>query len=94
MANKNDNSGDRLVSDISKLPPQKYWEVPWFSKGEVVNPYGTERMSQPSDGQRTDMAFERLGQPLETYKDTSPPVTPKAMSDAEAADLAFRHLGK
>jgi hypothetical protein len=94
MAKKNDNSGDRLVSDISKLAPQQYWEVPTFSKGELVRGYGTQEMSQPTDGQRADMAFERLGQPPPEQVSHASPVTPRAMSDGEMADLAWKHLGK
>jgi len=94
MANNEKGAGDNLVGDISKLTPLGYADQPLETKGEVVNPYGTQELSQPSDGDRADQAFQRLGEPLESYKDTSQPVTPKAMSDSDAADLAFKHLGK
>jgi hypothetical protein len=84
---------DNLSSDISKLPRLGYAEQPWETKGEVVNPYGTERMSQPSDGDLADAAFERLGQKPESYSHTPPAVTPKPMTDGEAADAAWKHLG-
>jgi hypothetical protein len=85
---------DNLSGDISKLTPKLSFEAHPEPKGQVVNPYGTQKLTQPSDGDLADTAFERLGQPLETYKSASPPVTPKAMSDSEAADLAWKQLGK
>jgi hypothetical protein len=84
---------DNLSGDISRLTPQLNWEVDWQSKGEVVGAYGS-RSASPSDSDLADRAFDRLGQPLETYRDTSPAVTPKPMRDGEAADLAWKHLGK
>jgi hypothetical protein len=94
MAKKND-PGSNLTSDISKLPPQQYFDVSWESKGDLVRGYGTQEMTQPSDGDLADQAFERLGEPLPTY--TPAPqasAAPTAMSDGEAADLAFRGMGK
>jgi hypothetical protein len=93
MAKKND-PGSNLTSDISELTPVGYAEQPWESKGEVVGGYGTQRMSQPSDGDLADKAFERLGQPPPEQVSHASPVAPKAMTDGEMADEAFKHLGK
>jgi hypothetical protein len=57
---KQKGEGDNLASDISKLPLQQPWDVPWFSKGEALNPYGTGPET-PSDGDLADKAFEGLG---------------------------------
>jgi hypothetical protein len=93
MAKKND-PGSNLVGDISKLPPQRGDEVDWFSKGSVSSPYGSQPVT-PSDSDQADLAFERLGQPLEQYTPApQPEAAPKQLSDSEAADLAWKHLGK
>ena len=60
MANKK-SSGPRLTSDISKLKPTQYFDLPMESKGKVVNPYGTEPVKQKLDGEMADEAFKRLG---------------------------------
>jgi hypothetical protein len=58
------NSGSKLTGDISELAPQNYWEVPFFSKGEVVGGYGTQPLSQASDGAQADAAFRQQADPI------------------------------
>jgi hypothetical protein len=87
---------DNLSKDISELRGLQFWEQPWKTKGTVTGGYGSQKLTQPSDAQLADVAFERLGE--KTSEPASRPApqssAPKAMSDGEMADEAFRRLGK
>jgi hypothetical protein len=54
MANEND--GDNLVSDISKLTPKLNWEANPEPKGEVVRPYGSQKRSARARARLTFLA--------------------------------------
>jgi hypothetical protein len=92
---KQKDPGSNLTSDISQLRGLQFWEQPWETKGALTRPYGNQPMSQPTDGQMADAAFQRLDEKPEPETPTPQPTTaPKALSDGEAADLAWRHLDK
>jgi hypothetical protein len=60
-----EQKGDNLVGDISELPLQRGSEVDWFSKGDLVGGYGTQKLSQPSDGDLAARAFSQQADPIE-----------------------------
>lgn len=90
---------DNLSGDISELPPKQYWEVHWFSKGDVVRAYGAQPLSQASDADQAAAAFRQQADPIEPGgaippQEPSAPIgqTGGALNLTRYAGLASRSL--